>query len=119
MEEKMKRFTKLLSGLAAAGLALSTLLSVTAANTAAVVCNADADNIKTAAVSNLQDRQRSDERKQEMTVSQAIDAMLSSGNYSEGEAIAVVRGSAEPAVSGRTELLMRSGADAVMGAIET
>ena len=117
----MKRFTRILAGLTAVGLALSTLLSVTAANTAVIACTAavDNNNIKTDAVSHLQDIQRSDERMQEMTVSQAIDEMLSSGNYSEGEAIAVVRGSAGPAVSGRTELLMHSDADAVMGAIET
>ena len=60
----MKRFTRILAGLTAAGLALSTLLSVTAANTAVIACTAAVDNIKTDAVSHLQDIQRSDEQMQ-------------------------------------------------------
>ena len=100
----MKRYTRLLAALAAAGLGLSTILSANAANTAADYAEA---------------AQRSDDRMQEKAVSGAIDEMLSSGSCSEGEAIAVVRGSTEPAVSESSELLMHLSPDAVKSAIET
>ena len=105
----MKRYTRLLAALAAAGLGLSTILSANAANTAAGYAGA---------------AQRSDDRMQAKAVSGAInemliDEMLSSGSFSEGEAIAVVRGSTEPAVSDSSELLMHLSSDAVKSAIET
>ena len=110
----MKRYTRLLAALAAAGLGLSTILFANAANTAA-------DYAKAA--------QRSNDPMQAKAVSGAvyemhvnkmlIEEMLSSGSFSEGEAIAIIRGSTEPAVSENSELLMHLSSDAVKSAIET
>ena len=113
----MKRLTRLMASLAAAGLGLSTILSANAANIMSVAKVANA--ALTAGADRAQEALRSDEQMQASVVLRAIDQMLSAGSYSEGDAVAVVRGSAAPAVSESAELLMHAGPDAVKGAIET
>ncbi|MDO5455921.1 MAG: S8 family serine peptidase, partial [Eubacteriales bacterium] len=100
----MKIYTRLLAGFATVGLGIATIFSTSTAN---------------AAVNRVQAIQDAGGPMQKRVLTQAIDEMLSAGSYSEGEAIAVVRGSARPAVSGEAELLLQSGRDAVNGAIES
>ncbi|HAB93347.1 MAG TPA: hypothetical protein DCF49_01055, partial [Lachnospiraceae bacterium] len=113
----MKIYTRLLAGFTAAGLGLSAVISANAAGTAASASPV------TAAVGTEPAVQSSalyadDQTKSEL-LSRAIREMLSCGNYREGEAIAVVRGTEQPAVSGTGELLLQLGAGSVKDAIET
>ena len=113
----MKIYTRLLAGFTAAGLGLSAVISANAAGTAASASPV------TVAVGTEPAVQSSalyadDQTKSEL-LSRAIREMLSCGNYREGEAIAVVRGTEQPAVSGTGELLLQLGAGSVKDAIET
>ena len=106
----MKEFIKVLAGLTAAGLGLSTVLSANAAAGSGQALQYFGGQIQA-------DRMQADEARA-ILLSQAIEEMLTDGNYTEGEAIAVVRGSAGPAISGDAELLLSLGAASVEGAIE-
>lgn len=100
----MKKYTRLLAGLTAAGLGLSTVLSANAA------------------VGRVQEIQYFGEQfrsEQAEVLSQAIEEMLSAGDHTDGEAIAVVRGSSGPAISGDAEMLLSLGSDSIRGAIDT
>ena len=110
----MKKYTRLLAGLTAAGLGLSTVFSAKAAAGSGQAAQYFGGQIKDG-----KDGQRQADQVQAELLSQAIEEMLSAGNYTEGEAVAVVRGSAGPAVSGDAELLLSLGAASVEGAIET
>ncbi|MBQ9033961.1 MAG: S8 family serine peptidase [Lachnospiraceae bacterium] len=109
----MKINTRLLAGIAAAGLGLSSILSVNAAagQTPAVQ---RIDNLEQKPVA-----QNINKQEQSRLFAQTMDEMLSGGRFSEGEAIAVVRGSDAPAGFGKAELVLNLGADSVKEAIET
>ena len=106
----MKKYSRLLAGLTAAGLGLSTVLSANAAAGSGQALQYFGGQIQA-------DRMQADGARA-ILLSQAIEEMLTDGNYTEGEAIAVVRGSAGPAISGDAELLLSLGAASVEGAIE-
>ena len=106
----MKGFIKVLAGLTAAGLGLSTVLSANAAAGRGQALQYFGGQIQA-------DRMQADGARA-ILLSQAIEEMLTDGNYTEGEAIAVVRGSAGPSISGDAELLLSLGAASVEGAIE-
>ncbi len=102
----MKKYTRLLAGLTAAGLGLSTVLSANAA---------------VGSVQEIQyfGEQFRSEQAQAEVLTQAIEEMLSAGDHTDGEAIAVVRGSSGPAISGDAEMLLSLGSDSIRGAIDT
>lgn len=95
----MKIYTRVLAGIMAAGLGSSAVLSSYAAES-------------------LQSAQRTAGSLQSSDEAQAIAEMLSLGDYTEGEAIAVVRGDLRPSSSGKTELLAKAGTEAVEDALE-
>lgn len=100
----MKKYTRLLAGLTAAGLGLSTVLSANAAVGSGQGIQYFGEQLRSG---------------QTEVLSQAIEEMLSAGDHTDGEAIAVVRGSTGPAISGDTELLLNLGSDSIRGAIDT
>ena len=102
----MKKYTRLLAGLTAAGLGLSTVISASAA-------------VRCGQALQFFDEQTQSDQTQAKLLSQSIEEMLSAGNYTDGEAIAVVRGSSGPAISGDAEMLLSLGSDSIRGAIDT
>ena len=102
----MNKFTKMIAGLTAAGLGLSTVFTASAA-------------VRGGQALQLFDEQTQTDQTHAKLLSQSIVEMLSAGNYTDSEAIAVVRGSDGPALSGDMELLLNLGSDSVRGAIET
>ena len=102
----MKKYTRLLAGLTAAGLGLSTVISASAA-------------VRCGQALQFFDEQTQSDQTQAKLLSQSIEEMLSAGNYTDGEAIAVVRGSSGPAISGDAEMLLSLESDSIRGAIDT
>ena len=102
----MKKYTRLLARLTAAGLGLSTVISASAA-------------VRCGQALQFFDEQTQSDQTQAKLLSQSIEEMLSAGNYTDGEAIAVVRGSSGPAISGDAEMLLSLGSDSIRGAIDT
>ena len=109
----MKITIRLLAGIAAAGLGLSSILSVNAAAGQAPAAQ------RIDILEQKPDVQNINNLEQSRLSAQTMDEMLSGGSFCEGEAIAVVRGSDAPAGFGNAELVLKLGADSVNGAIET